>query len=1036
MSIIDEFFSLLTKYKEKYGEKTILFMQVGSFYETFEYIPEHDSSPNLQYPEAIGSVYELEKILVKCVSHVYKSTKDYSFTNPYSLGFPLYAYDDDDKKPIILAAGYTVVLYNQVGVEIDAATKRTRREVASVESKHVSLQSNDMTNIIVSIYIECMKPSSRYEDYILICGLSYLDILTGANGISEVYSVENNKINALHEIYRYLLTINPKEIIINLNKFPKDNKEKYKNMIYSTLELDNFPHVIYNDEGVSIDFCKASYHSEFLSRLFTSENNKFIIQELGLERMDYGRTSYIYLIQGGYEHNRQIIQSLKRPVVNWINQNDNLILTHNAIKQLDLQSNNTHKKKIDSLITLMDKTHTSMGHKLLISRILNPLTDIKELNKNYDMISDVIKNQGNIPELVRYIGNISDIEKLHRKIYLGSLTPKEFVQLIKSYKYIETIYEIIDKSDMESLKTLIDRDKLLQMSRFNSYIFSNINLDVFQKCKIGVFSTYQGRDGVDSDKKVKKEKGKDKCIILDWMLDLSLSITQTKDDYYYPIQVLEYQIKWYKNELLKICEYLNQFTNITSGPKVDIERKTYKNVGFNEELFIYTSTAKGNNIKKSYDQGMVDPNLVGNLTLIKQGSGYRIDSNIINSHISNLMNSIKNLYSKIWNVYQSILLGMASYTFFDYITDFISQVDFIISNANVAIKYNYNKPEIIEGKSYFDMKELRHPIAEQIIDQEYITNDISLGLGSELNYNSNIKEFSSYGLLLYGTNSAGKSTLAKAIGLNIILAQAGCYTACKLKYSPYKKIITRLSGNDDLLKGMSSFVIEMMELGTILRNADESTLIIGDELCRGTEIESAESLSVASIQELVNRKSSFIFSTHFHDLVNYDGILKLSRVELNISHLAIHYMDDTDKLIYDRKLQEGSGNSNYGIDIAKSLHLPSEFIKNVYNIRDSRRQYKKKNNNLNIIPTNKSNYNKNVYVDKCELCGSTENIHTHHMKEQHTADKNGFIGAIHKNNKSNLVGLCADCHTKLHSEGIELTRIQTIDGSILQQYDP
>ena len=147
-------------------------------------------------------------------------------------------------------------------------------------------------------------------------------------------------------------------------------------------------------------------------------------------------------------------------------------------------------------------------------------------------------------------------------------------------------------------------------------------------------------------------------------------------------------------------------------------------------------------------------------------------------------------------------------------------------------------------------------------------------------------------------------------------------------------------------------------------------------------------------------------------------------------------MDDTDKLIYDRKLQEGSGNSNYGIDIAKSLHLPSEFIKNVYNIRDSRRQYKKKNNNLNIIPTNKSNYNKNVYVDKCELCGSTENIHTHHMKEQHTADKNGFIGAIHKNNKSNLVGLCADCHTKLHSEGIELTRIQTIDGSILQQYDP
>ena len=137
-------------------------------------------------------------------------------------------------------------------------------------------------------------------------------------------------------------------------------------------------------------------------------------------------------------------------------------------------------------------------------------------------------------------------------------------------------------------------------------------------------------------------------------------------------------------------------------------------------------------------------------------------------------------------------------------------------------------------KSFFDAKSIRHCLIEQLQTKEkYITNDISLGKNED-------------GILLYGTNAVGKTSIIRSIGICVVMAQAGLFVPCeKFDFYPYNNIFSRILGNDNLFKGLSTFAVEMSELRHILRYTDENSLILGDELCSGTEIESAISIFVA-----------------------------------------------------------------------------------------------------------------------------------------------------------------------------------------------
>jgi DNA mismatch repair protein MutS len=268
------------------------------------------------------------------------------------------------------------------------------------------------------------------------------------------------------------------------------------------------------------------------------------------------------------------------------------------------------------------------------------------------------------------------------------------------------------------------------------------------------------------------------------------------------------------------------------------------------------------------------------------------------------------------------------------------------------------------------------------------------------------------GILLYGTNAVGKTSLIRALGIAIIMAQSGFYVPCtSFIYKPYNYIFTRILGNDNIFKGLSTFAVEMSELRNILQLADENSLILGDELCSGTETSSAISIFVAGIQRLHLSKSSYIFATHLHEIVNYNEITEISNLALK--HMEVVYDKERDILVFDRKLKDGPGNNMYGLEFCKSLHLPVDFIEAAYNIRN---KYNPESGSILDLKT--SHYNAKKIVGMCEICGQHMGTEVHHLQHQADANDDGIIynsdGVFHKNNVANLMTLCETCHNNMH----------------------
>jgi DNA mismatch repair protein MutS len=347
-------------------------------------------------------------------------------------------------------------------------------------------------------------------------------------------------------------------------------------------------------------------------------------------------------------------------------------------------------------------------------------------------------------------------------------------------------------------------------------------------------------------------------------------------------------------------------------------------------------------------------------------------------------------------------------------------IDILQNQVYIAIKNKYCKPvtKIQSDKlcdSFVKAQDLRHCLIEHINTNElYVTNDIELGNSTDQN-----------GILLYGTNAVGKTSLIRALGIAVIMAQAGLYVPCSsFEYIPYKSIFTRILGNDNLFKGLSTFMVEMSELRVILKSANNYGLILGDELCSGTEMDSAISIFVAGLKKLHDTKCSFIFATHMHEINKYEEIEEMDR--LSMKHLEVTYNKERDILIYDRKLKDGPGFSMYGLEVCRSLHLPEDFLKYANEIR-----LKYRNNDQSILSTKPSKYNAKKIRNICEMCNNEMGTEIHHLQHQKNADQLNFIGHFHKNHVANLISICEKCHDTIHTNGEQHRKVMSSIGPII-----
>lgn len=337
----------------------------------------------------------------------------------------------------------------------------------------------------------------------------------------------------------------------------------------------------------------------------------------------------------------------------------------------------------------------------------------------------------------------------------------------------------------------------------------------------------------------------------------------------------------------------------------------------------------------------------------------------------------------------------------------LAEIDVFSTNAKNATEYKYTRPVILDNpsKSSISIKGLRHPIIERLNNNtEYVSNDIDIENGT----------------LLYGINASGKSSLMKSVGINVIMAQSGMFVASSnTTLTPYWHIFTRIAGADNIYRGLSTFTVEMLELKNILNRCDEHSLILGDELCAGTESVSAVAIVASGIEYLLHKNSSFIFATHLHELLDIDFI-KRSK---NLSILHLHIKMENGKIIYDRKLKEGGGSKIYGLEVCRFLKMNDRFLDNANVIRKKIQEIP-----MNVVEPKLSKYNSDVYVSSCSLCGDVA-TETHHIKQQKDADENGYVGDIHKDAKANLVVLCEKCHLKTHHGNQKIAKtVMTSEG--------
>lgn len=951
--ILEFYLDFYKKYKNKYGEKIAVLMQVGSFYEIYSQTLTEDG-------EIIGNSQKISEILnIQCVKK--KNPKD-----SFMCGFKV---DYISKYiPLLHSNGYTVIIIDQDPKD------PTIRTVSNVCSPGTNInETRKEANNIVSIYIESVKcfKSGRNINFI---GLSSIDVTTGKSIIYESIDKINDTELAIDETKRFLLSLPPRELIINVNGNVNKDEILSKFGVNTTY--------FYNTSSKShmTRYSKTEYQKTFFNKLFETKNEN-IMCDLGIENLKIGTLAYMCLITYVYEHSSTLLSKIHKPQV-W-DENEHLILDGTTISQLNLKE----------LFEMINKCTTHMGSRLFYENIMNPITSCTQLNERYSRI-ETLKNLGitKIKDFRGVLKNICDIERYNHHLFTLRLHPYQFYTFCLSLNYIKKLLKMINVIDFFYVcdvnkklnEYILALNKIFNLETISKYKLKEITSSIFQK---GVYVCIDEIEERVSEIKLKMEN----------------------------------EVKVLSNILL-------------SSPKggrgsEGSDTNLVKLVHTDRDGYYITSTiSRGKKLKlkieKCGDKGY-NFSQRSSITVIKPHTFKNWNSELRDLKDKMITLSEKyytNTLSKLNKEFKDDLIKLCNY---------VTNFDVSLSAAYVAILNNYCKPTLTpscDGDNKIVCANLRHPIVEKVGSCNYIPNDVSITRDT-------------FGYVIMSLNGSGKTVYMKSVGLAVIMAQAGFFVpASSLTLKPFKKIFTRILGNDNLFKGHSSYTVEMYELKSILTRADSNSIILADEICRGTEHISGVSIVAATILALAKRNVPFISTSHLHALTDIPEVISLTKSKkVKIVHMSVEI--NTNNYTYTRKLIEGPGPSIYGIEVARIILRESnnDFIESALKIR------KRLLGIGNELVSHKvSKYNSRVCVDECEigksLSLSNESSHNsekcegqldvHHILYQKDAkdnfvcsSSNGFLerekgGSIYIHSKSNLVVLCKKHHNQVHSNNI------------------
>ena len=1100
LGIYQQYFAITKEYTEKYGRNTILFYQVGVFFEIYglQMVAPQGTSVSGGCTSVGGSGTSSSGTGVSSNStsgnRIMHSLIE-EFTQVSQLNMSIKETDADGN--LVLMAGfrdYSLDKYLKIAVnnyytavvftQNTSNPARVTREFSGVYSPGTFISydtdtSQQISNHIMCIWVTTYKPFKTastkaptgtkapaqqppsLSQQNLVCGISSAHIFTGETTLFEYDAPFLLSPTTFDELERMVSVISPSEVILisTLSEKQTDLILQYSGIRSATtvhrilletelntkkLELiENCQRQLYLAHTLGVFFGKETFQtcSEFQQHIVATQ-------------------SFCYLLHFLQEHNADLVRKIKLPVFN--NMGEHVILANHTLKQLNIIDDQTDDGKksgrLSSVLSFLNRCCNPMGRRVFQQQMTAPVFDCDWLKGEYDAISNFLllesgaasggaaAGAGHMQIVRASLTKVRDLEKIQRQIVMKRIYPNSVYFLYDSLGVIRDLYKYMEGLKCEGNSEILE---YLDASEASAVAAESFDLHTVVQDILSFMDSHLIID---------------KCRGVETVTNFQENIIQPRISPKLDTLQSEYQSN---TAILGIVrDKLNNF--MKQGKQEDTTEYIKIHETEKSSATLQITKKRAELLRKllaglNADAVEFTPNFIIPIKDIRFIKASATNEEIEFPQLTYVFKQTLILRNEIAEEVAAAFTGFLGeletrwYDAISRIIQWVIRLDVLQSKAYVAKEYHYCKPVINEDaeQSFFSVEGLRHVLIEHIQQNElYVANDLTLSASSATADCDNADDAVSItslssdsaasdavatvvdsvafsaeaaaaaeanGILIFGTNAVGKTSFIRAVGIAVIMAQCGMYVpATTFTYKPYTAIFSRIIGNDNLFRGLSTFAVEMSELRVILKMADENSLVLGDELCSGTEMESALSLFSAGLVELHKKRATFLFATHFHEITRYDEIRALSRMKLK--HMSVRYDAAAQTLVYDRLLKDGQGTRMYGLEVCKSLYMDADFLELAYEFRS---KYFASSGDSGVavgeLGHGRSTYNAKKIRGMCEMCMETMSEEVHHLAPQAAADENGFIttngGVFHKNHVANLASVCSRCHDKLHAGG-------------------
>ncbi len=769
---------------------TILLFRVGDFFETFE---------------------DDAKLTSKVLGITLTKRSNGSSGDTPLAGFPHHAIDS--YLPKLVRAGYRVAICEQME-NPKFAKGIVKREVVEVVTPGVTL-SDKLLDHKKNNYLLAIAVLDQ------ICGLSFCDISTGEFYVFEI---------PLTQLGEQIESINPSEFLI-----PKRDKEflgKLIERINPQLRITKLEDWIFN--------------FDFANELLKNHFKTVTLKGFGIGNLTAGIIAAGAVLNYLNETQRVNLSHLNR--ITLYNPSDYMILDHSTKRNLEITFSMNDGGLEGSLISILDKTQTAMGGRLLKKWISAPLSNLDPIKKRHDSVEELLVNKKIRKELTENLNQIGDLERLISRICTGRATPREVVAVKSSLIKIPFLKELLNKLKVSTLQNISEQLNPLE--------------NIVEKISAAI---------VDSPPAAANEGGIIRNVFspeLDELRDISLH----GKEWIATLQQTE-------RERTGIPSLKVNFNNVF-GYYIDISH-THKN--------------------------KIPDNYIRKQTLVNSERYITPELKEYEDKILNAQEKINELELQLFNEIRLTVANEAENIQKN--ARVIAMLDCLNSFAQCAEEYNYVKP-IMDGSTKVNIVQGRHPVVERILEpgNKFTPNDTLLD-----NEDQQI-------ILLTGPNMAGKSVYLRQVGLIVLLAQIGSFVPAKeASIGVVDRIFTRVGASDNITAGESTFLVEMQEAANILNNATSKSLILLDEIGRGTS--TFDGISIAwAITEYLHENpdvsAKTLFATHYHELN------EMAELFPKIKNYKVEVREYDDKVVFLHKVNSGRADHSYGIQVAQMAGLP------------------------------------------------------------------------------------------------------------------